>query len=529
VVSLTILVSCSASSISIVDKESAFPFLRNVESPENAMRWDSGTAIQLLSSCKLIRITRRGIRCIAANMELVSEWEKPFTKVGLPSESCQPHRHALCVMSNGDRFSPTDRVFVADGSVTKCVNGQNRQLVPEQDAQSNLRETDKIGGLVRRDDISLCDVLDTNLDVIYDPVNNQIFTKQLTNAAWLYITISFLILVVVVLMAEAFNNTLHSNLLHNIIAWVLLVVTSLIMFTQVDGRMHPIVTVQDNVFLCIVLVYITISTIYWIVTSRDRLVQERRLSVSGTTHSLIVAEQSNQGSVKQFNKGSVKQFNKGSTLDKSSSTPGTDKSASTPGTDKSASTPGTDKSASTGEPTKLTSSATSGPIEAIPPDIGVSETQRDGLNSMIASIQLATYMLYGTADNVYVSGIFFVLLFRCTQKIHNAHSNPEQWTIYANTVIVMDVTYTSLVFMFAVIPHYTKDTDTILYAAAQYVICNTIASNTVLNTAFLACRSTKSPPKTESAKAEEKKLATQNVANQNHAIEQLGPANIGGE
>ena len=263
----TLLLCCTpsgASSISIVDTISAFPFLRNVEDSTNVMRWDSGTAIQLLSSCKLIRITRRGVRCIAAGMELVAGWDNMFTHMGPSSGLCQPHRHALCVMGTGTRLFPTDTVFVADRSVAKCVNGQGRQLVPDQDTPGKATITTHKVNHTRRDDISLCDIIDTNLDIVYDPVNNQIFTRQLNNSATLYVSISILILVVVVLKAEAISNNTRSNLTHNIVAWILLVGLSLLMLTHVDGRMHPIITVHDYVFLCIVLVYIIVSTLYWV-------------------------------------------------------------------------------------------------------------------------------------------------------------------------------------------------------------------------------------------------------------------------
>jgi hypothetical protein len=90
--------------------------------------------------------------------------------------------------------------------------------------------------------------------------------------------------------------------------------------------------------------------------------------------------------------------------------------------------------------------------------------------------------LYGTPDNSYVSAFFFVLLFRCLQKLHDAHMNPENWTIESNTVLLLDVAYATGIFSFGVIPHFTNDTESILYAAAQFVICDTVAANYVAHT-----------------------------------------------
>jgi hypothetical protein len=103
---------------------------------------------------------------------------------------------------------------------------------------------------------------------------------------------------------------------------------------------------------------------------------------------------------------------------------------------------------------------------------------------MIGSIHFATCVIYGTVDNAYVTGFFFVFLFRTLQKLHDAHKHPEQWTVTANTILVLDMTYTALLFFFGVFPHYADGVDAALYAVAQYVVCETIAAN---------CGSDKSP------------------------------------
>jgi hypothetical protein len=474
-------VPCAASSVSIVDSTTAFPFLRTVQEANTILRWDSGSAIQLLSSCKLVRITRRGIRCIPAGTDLVAGWGEMFTRVGDPSDRCRPHSNALCVIGNGTRFFPTDHVFVTDSSTSKCVNGQGRVLIPDSNTSFmplRLNFTVVHGG---RDDISLCDILDTNLDVIYDPGANQIFTKQLNNSALLYVSISIFILIVVVLMAEALNNNTHSNLTHNIVIWIMLVGLSILMLVRVDDRMPPVITVHDQVFLVFIIVYITISTIYWIVTSLTAVPQH-----GGTPLSSINATPLMQA------------------------------------------TPGAKNHTPMAE-----IGSVGGPNKTLQAPITTSDAQRDGLNSMLASIQLATCVLYGTADNVYVSGIFFVLLFRCMQKLHSAHYNPEQWTIGANTIIVMDVTYTALVFLFAVLPHYTNDMDTVLYTAAQYVICDTIASNAVLSAAvtahaanMAATATTPIKPLVATTPAQQHQLAQDR---ENAIVNSIGPANAGPE
>lgn len=315
--------------------------------------------------------------------------------------SCTPLSTSLCVTRNGNRFFPTDKVFVSDTSVTKCFNGQGRELVPETQIKSTNSTTGK-------DDISLCDVLDNNVDVIYDPVNNYVYTKDLSKSTGLYTFASMLILVVVVLTAEAVSQRARSRLVHNIIAWIMLTVVALLMFMNADGRMHPLITTRDRTFILISLIYITTSTAYWLYSVSTATPTLKQVSVEIAT-----------------------------VVDTHTDTPVT--------------------------------------ITNIP------ETQRDGVNAMIGSIHFTTCVIYGTPDNTYVSGFFFVFLFRCMQKMYDSHHKSDQWTTAANTVIVLDILYTVTIFSFGVLPHFTSDSDTTLYAAAQFVVCDAIAAACVVN------------------------------------------------
>ncbi|KAJ1470480.1 hypothetical protein T484DRAFT_1753831 [Baffinella frigidus] len=321
--------------------------------------------------------------------------------------SCFPISTALCVTSDGNRFFPSDKVFVVETSVGKCVNGQGRSLLPELKTRRASNETAANVSIHRRDDTSLCDVIDNNMDIIYDPVNNHIFAKELSSATWLYTTISSFVLIVVVLTAEAVSQRSRSQLLHNIIAWVLLTLFSALMLMNTDGRMHTFVTVQDRAFISASLIYIIISTLYWIFPS---VYGNRPLQSSAKTDAI-----------------------------------------------------------------GRTNAATDA-VAVTPP-----ETQRDGINAMLASVHFATCVLYGTPDNSYVSVFFFSFLFRSMQKLHDTHYRPANWTLYDNTMLLLDVVYTVTVFTFGVLPHFTNDAEIVLYTAAQYMVCDTIAANYILD------------------------------------------------
>jgi hypothetical protein len=416
-----------ASSIAIVDSPTAFPFMRNVEHPADAMKWDSGTLVQLLSSCKLIRITRRGVRCIAASDTLISGWQRAFlgttaTAATTPPQQqqqqqqhkvmygkCVPTNKGLCATSEGNFLFPTEEVFVAEASVGKCRNGQGRSLLADN-STSTSTTTASI-----RDDVSLCDVIDNNMDIVYDPVHNYIYMRHLGDSTWLYTTISILVLIVVVLTAEAVSQRSRSQLVHNIFAWILLTTATILMLLNADGRMHVFITVQDRAFVTVSLLYIIVTTGYWVSCAAATA------AVSGV--SLVHTTQT------------------------------------------------------------------------------LPQPQRDGINAMIASVHFATCVLYGTPDNTYVSVFFFVFLFRTLQKMHDAHYRPIDWSMGDNTMLLLDLTYTVTIFSFGILPHFTNDAEIVLYAAAQYMVCDTIAANCILDASALENVTPVAPEPTAAAAA----------------------------
>jgi hypothetical protein len=462
--------------IQIVDEDYAFPFLRNADTPREPMRWDSGKLIQLLSSCRFVRITRRGIRCISAKDQAVAGWENSFYEPGsklstptagvtpqLPLSACMPHSNSLCMTSDGNRFFPTDTVYVAEASVNKCVNGQGRSLVAERRSNETAAISVTASSAdqnVKHDDISLCDVMDTNMDIVYDPVNNRIFYTKLNDSAWLYTSISIFILVVVVLTAETVSQRNRSNISHNIIAWMILSFLSLLMLAHTDGRMHPLITVQDMAFMAISVTYVTICTIYWV----SSVVVDYRASLTlAAARATLETTETTEPDYKHDSPGDHDQKPHQELHPKPHQEPHQEVEANQ------------DTHPSTSDPKDPPHPENPEAVQA-----SYVASQRDGINAMIGSVHLATTVLYGTTDNSYVGGVFFVFLFRCMQKLYDAHTNPDHWTSFSSTVLLIDVVYTTLIFIFGMIPHYTDLMDTVLYAAAQYVICDTVASTCVV-------------------------------------------------
>ena len=202
------------------------------------------------------------------------------------------------------------------------------------------------------------------------------------------------------------------------------------MLTNIDNRMHTFVTTENRKNSIMTFLYISIITIYWILCVRAKKQRQEAAMKSEQVRTTI--------------KGDL---------------------------------PTTEKIHKEDHKTGIEIKETHDDSETH----ADSETQKDGINAMIASIPFSTCVLYGTPDNAYVSGFFFLLLFRCLQKIHDAHQNPSQWSIMSNTVLLFDKAYTTGIFTFGVMQHSKSDTASVLYAAAQFVICDTITANYVSN------------------------------------------------
>jgi hypothetical protein len=203
---------------------------------------------------------------------------------------------------------------------------------------------------------------------------------------------------------------------------------SLLMLTHVDNRMHSFVTAEDRDFVIMVFIYIAIITTYWILRVRATRKRKRRNEQDKAT---ITTELPTTDIIQNKNHKTGIEITE------------------------------------THEDSDTRDSETHDDAE----------TQKDGVNAMIASIHVSTCVLYGTPDNAYVSGFFFLLLFRCLQKLHDAHQNPSKWSMLSNTVLFFDIAYTTGTFTFGIIPHFQNDTESVLYAAAQFVICDTITAN----------------------------------------------------
>lgn len=260
--------------LALRDEASAFPYLQNALTNKR-ISWQDGYSLELLTTCRFVRITRRGIRCIPPSMDPIDGWEN-----GWLSLHCQPDADSLCRSTRDggkQRIFPSDgTVYVSEPFVDVCSNGQGRVV------------TNKDG----RNDTSLCDLVDGNRDIVFDPITNRLYWRDLGEAGWLYIISSFLILLIVILICESLvkhdreaqenaqggpskNQTTATStetekdasatsLTHNLVATLLLVITSIMMWANADQRFHALITYQDQLVFIATSVYILVCGGIWV-------------------------------------------------------------------------------------------------------------------------------------------------------------------------------------------------------------------------------------------------------------------------
>ena len=293
--SLVTLLSCTcptdAYMLALRDEVSAFPYLHNALTNKR-ISWKDGYSLELLTTCRFVRITRRGIRCIPPSMDPLNGWED-----GWLSLHCQPDADSLCRSTRDggkQRIFPSDEtVYVSEPYMDVCSNGQGR-IVTHKDGKN---------------DTSLCDLVDGNRDIVFDPTTNHLYWRDLGEAGWLYIVSSFLILVIVILICESLVKPDHeaepentsntdrnkqstrtaqnnveetdaTSLLHNLVATSLLLITSVMMWANADQRFHKLITSQDQLVFIATLVYILCCGGIWVwllvTESTDKLPQSQR-------------------------------------------------------------------------------------------------------------------------------------------------------------------------------------------------------------------------------------------------------------
>jgi hypothetical protein len=219
---------------------------------QKPLAWNYGRQFNLMIASRFVRISARGM-----------QFSKSIPRIAHGGHwntlSCKPRADALCehdssimFFPNGDVDIPPDTQFI-DNSYTRkfprgaCTNPYSMRLLKLNDV---------------RYEVSLCDLVDANLDVVYDVVKETLYWRQDSTTTSEYIIIGLVSIyfmscisgnVIDVASGGSPQNIHKANLYLVLAAWLYLV-------TQLSvSAMAYVLTVDDLKVCCFLLVFVAVE------------------------------------------------------------------------------------------------------------------------------------------------------------------------------------------------------------------------------------------------------------------------------
>lgn len=290
----------------LMDNSNVFPLLRYTDNMQNKVDWSDGYGLELLTSCLLIRVTRRGLRCIPSTWNRQIDVTQTNSKVTVWIENaCSPSNVSLCVLrSNHTQISESYVLPTIDG-LASVNEDKHPSMLPDEvavqatsldvlqpsiDRTGTMQITDTIRtrpckrgygrnilmDVGHRYDITACDIFESNTDLVYSPQTNTLYVHFLDHGLVEYAITSVLVLVLTVFVAEELSKEVVNNRSGNntpsvsrmniiIITWCALLICSITL--QISShRSHPIITLEDKTMLELLCAYIAVYTSFWLVS-----------------------------------------------------------------------------------------------------------------------------------------------------------------------------------------------------------------------------------------------------------------------
>lgn len=234
----------------------AFPFLVFGDASAK-MPWHHGTIYSLRLRSTYLRFTERG-------MQYSTSRSPPLMRDSLwQHDACMPCPDGLCAFGapQGSMvWFPTTAVDIPDDF--SIIPG-NRYLdgFGNASACSSAKTGRAVSMFDQRYEVSLCDLLDSSLDVVFD--RGTVYWRQDTTGTWVYMTISVLSIYLVSCVSDNIVAMMHGRLQNNqrqqiYIVYCTLVLIAYLLFGQATYGL--LLTVEDRDLTAHLFVYVVAQT-----------------------------------------------------------------------------------------------------------------------------------------------------------------------------------------------------------------------------------------------------------------------------
>ena len=146
------------------------------------LAWDYGRIFNLMTSSKLVRITARGMQFTDISPRIVGTATWNSIPCGVRPQALCEHNATLMFFPNGAVDIPPDSRHIQNSYTQTfprgaCTNPQSNRLMRVND---------------NRYEVSLCDLVDANLDIVYDIIGGVLHWRQDATQTIEYILISLI-------------------------------------------------------------------------------------------------------------------------------------------------------------------------------------------------------------------------------------------------------------------------------------------------------------------------------------------------
>jgi len=249
--------------VSIQDSSHPFLVLNDNTGP---LPWNHGALYTERLSSDYVRVTRRGIQFAKTHsrdsMRGVSKWGH--------ESACVPSASALCEEVRGNEsmllYFPTDKVQIPDNFSAVAPSAYIQSLGGGVSCSS--RHTGReINIADTRYEVSLCDLIDRNLDIVLHRQHDRIYWRFDQTPLYVYIVISVLSIYIVSSISRNIICVVRSDqiespgLQHGIVVLVLCLMLVEFVARDLD---HSIISQLDLVLVVCLMVYTGISTVVYL-------------------------------------------------------------------------------------------------------------------------------------------------------------------------------------------------------------------------------------------------------------------------